>query len=297
MASPFATLDARLRRLPDLAILFLGLALIGGLAALKLSLGHGVPMVDFFLIPVAGVGWLASSPSWGCLAALAAAVVSVVLAEVGTSPAPLGATLTAGFARLVFYVVVLALLAAMRRMQFAHESDALTDALTGAANARAFRDLAEAEVERSQRYQHELSLAYLDIDDFKAINDRLGHAEGDHVLLQVSHVMRSSVRGVDTVARLGGDEFAVLMPETRPAEARAVVERIRGELARLRTSAGGLVPCSIGLVTFDRPPLSAEELIAAGDDLMYRAKQNGKDRVEQAERAGSWARRAPLQSV
>jgi diguanylate cyclase (GGDEF)-like protein len=252
----FAKLDTYLRRLPDLVLTAIGLLIVAGLAALKLTVGQSVPMV------------------------------SVVLAEIAPTPAPVGAATVAGVVRLALYLVVLALVAAMRRSQLEHEREARTDALTAALNARAFHDLALAEVERSQRYGHEVSLAFLDIDDFKIINDSLGHGEGDHVLAQVSHVLRSVVRSVDTVARLGGDEFAVLMPETRRLEARVVVDRIRQDLARLHTSAGGPVPCSIGLVTFDRPPASLQELIDAGDDLMYRAKRNGKDRVEQAERMG-----------
>ena len=289
MASPFDSLDTQLRRLPDAVLLGIGLVIIAGLAVFKASAGRSVPMVDFFLIPVAGVGWLARARWCGYFAGSVAAVVSVLIAEIGTADAPLGATVTAGLARFVLYLVVLSFLSAMRRMQLEHEREARTDALTGAANARAFRALAEAEVLRSQRYQHDLSLAYLDIDDFKVVNDSLGHAEGDHVLREVSHVLRSAVRSTDYVARLGGDEFVVLMPETRPPEARTVVERVRRDLAGLSTTAGDPVPCSIGLVTFDRAPASPEELIVAGDQLMYRAKQNGKDRIEQAERAGTYA--------
>ena len=108
------------------------------------------------------------------------------------------------------------------------------------------------------------------------------------MLLEVSHVMRSFVRATDTVARIGGDEFAILMPEIGASSARVVIERVRGGLARLRTAEGRPVPCSVGLVTFDRPPTSLKELVAAGDELLYRAKDNGKDRVEQAERSGAY---------
>ena len=199
------------------------------------------------------------------------------------------AACAAGIARLALYLVVLGLLGMMRRERAGHQHAVATDQLTGAANARAFRALADAEVERAQRYQRDLSLAYIDVDDFKAINDRLGHPEGDHVLLEVSHVMRSSVRATDTVARIGGDEFAILMPEIGAAPARAVIERVRGELARLRTADDEPVLCSIGLVTFDRPPTSLKELVAAGDELLYRAKEGGKHRIEQADHSGSFA--------
>ncbi len=286
MTSPFATLDTRLRRLPDPVTLAIGLALIVALV-IGLRPDRGLPFTDVFLIPVAAVGWLTRSRGYGYVAALAAASASVVVTLSGPTAATPGSAVIAGLARLVLYLIVLSLLTAMRHMQLAHELDARTDPLTRLDNARAFRDLAEAELERSRRYRHELSLAYLDIDDFKAVNDAAGHAEGDRVLREVSHVLRSGVRSVDTVARLGGDEFAVLMPETSAAEARDVLERLRSQLARLRTAAGESVCFSIGLVTFDRPPGSLEELLGAGDDLMYHAKRNGKDRVEQAELAGA----------
>ena len=153
--------------------------------------------------------------------------------------------------------------------------------------------VALAEIERAQRYRRDLSLAYIDVDDFKAINDLLGHPEGARVLLQVSHVMRSVVRATDTVALVGRDEFAILMPETSASSARIVIERVRGQISRLRTVDGGPVPCSIGLVTFDRPPASLNELVTAGDELLYRAKDNGKDRIEQAERSGSFLSLSP----
>jgi len=285
MSSTFARLDARLRRLPDVVILLIGLAMVAAIAVLKVT-GHGVPVIDFLLIPVAGVGWLASSPRFAYVAAVVAAGASVAIGVVGQEQPMAGAAVASGAARLVLYFVVLALLGAMRRMQCQLDAEARTDQQTGAANARAFNGLAQAEIGRSRRYQHELSLAYLDLDDFKALNDRLGHLEGDRVLAQVGHVMRSMVRSEDTVARLGGDEFAILMPETRAADARAVVNRVRREMARVRTADGRPVPCSVGVVTFARAPVSLDELVGAGDHLMYRAKEHGKDRVETGVRAG-----------
>ena len=281
--------DGYMRRLPDFLQLAIGLGLVAGLTAFKLTIGHSVTVIDFLFVPVVWVGWFASARWCGYAVAGVAAALSVMVAVVAETQASFLAASAAGIARFALYLVVLGLLGMMRRERAGHQHSVATDQLTGAANARSFRAIALAEVGRAQRNQHELSLAYIDVDDFKAINDRLGHPEGDHVLLEVSHVMRSSVRATDTVARIGGDEFAILMPEIGASSARVVIERVRGELARLRTAEGGPVPCSIGLVTFDRPPTSLKELVAAGDELLYRAKDNGKDRIEQAERTGSFA--------
>jgi diguanylate cyclase (GGDEF)-like protein len=288
MSSLITKVDARARRLPDPLLLAIALAMVAGLAAFKLTAGRGIPIVDFYLIPVAAVGWFTSSRAYGSTAAVVTAVVSVAVA-VDASNARVGATVASGVARLVLYLLVLTFLGAMRAMQVERDREARTDHLTGACNARSFRALALAEIARARRYRHELSAAYLDLDDFKAINDGLGHIEGDHVLLQVSHVMRTTVRSVDTVARLGGDEFVVLLPETGASEARVVVDRLRLELARLSAKDGRPVPCSVGLVTFTSAPASLAELVDAADELMYAAKKRGKNRVEQAQLAGSAA--------
>jgi diguanylate cyclase (GGDEF)-like protein len=279
--------DECMRHLPDPLQLVIGLGLVAGLTAFKLTIGHSVMVIDFLFVPIVYVGWFARARWCGYAVAAIAAASSGVVALVAETHTSLAAAVASSLARFALYLFVLGLLGMMRRERAGHQHAAATDQLTGAANARAFRTIALAEVERAQRYQRDLSLAYIDVDDFKTINDRLGHPEGDHVLVEVSHVMRSVVRATDTVARIGGDEFAILMPEIGAASARGVIERVRGELARLHTIDGAPVPCSIGLVTFDRPPASLKELIAAGDELLYRAKENGKDRVEQAERSGS----------
>ena len=202
-----------MRRLPDLLQLAIGLGLVVALTAFKLTIGHSVTVIDFLFVPVVWVGWFASARWCGYAVAAVAASLSVMVAMVAETQASLPAALAAGAARFALYLVVLGLLGMMRRERAGHQYAVATDQLTGAANARSFRAIATTEVERAQRYQRDLSLAYIDVDDFKAINDRLGHPEGDHVLLEVSHVMRSSVRATDTVARIGGDEFAILMPE------------------------------------------------------------------------------------
>lgn len=281
MSSLFIRLDARLRALPDLAILAIGVAILASIVILKLTAGRSVPIVDFFLIPIAGVGWLSRSRWYGYGLALVTALSSVPLA-VQTQGTPLGAAMGAGAARFILYLIVLGVLGAMRRMQGEHEAEARTDHQTAAANTRGFKAAAEAEMERSRRYGSPLSLLYLDIDGFKGINDRLGHVAGDHVLLHVSHVLRSAVRSIDTVGRLGGDEFAVLAPQTDLHAAAAMAARLRDYLVRVRTDDGLPISCSIGAATFVTPPGTVEELLAAGDGLMYRAKGLGKDRVERA---------------
>lgn len=286
MTSRFDRVDAQLRRLPDWITFAAGMALVAAIAAFRVTLGRDVPVADFLLIPVAIVGWLVTERAYAYVIAGCTAAISVVIAVAGQAQAPLAAALTAAGVRFVLYLIVLALLEGIRRMQVAREKEARTDYLTGAANARAFGETAAVEIERSRRYRQDLSLLYLDVDDFKAINDTFGHGSGDGVLAEFSHVMRCSVRTNDLVARLGGDEFAVLMPETNRFAALAVARRVREEVGRATLPDGRAVRCSIGVASYLAPPASVDALIHDADTLMYRAKEQGKDRIESAEFEG-----------
>lgn len=279
MSSLFLELDRRLRRLPDAALFAIGLVIVAGMAAFKLTQGRQIPVVDFFLIPVAATGWLTRSRWYGHAVALVTAALTVPLA-MDIQDSPIDQAVAAAAARFILYGIVLTVLNALRGMQTLREAEARTDHTTGAVNLRGFLDTAAIEIQRSRRHTHELSLLYLDLDDFKAINDRFGHEAGNQVLRTVSHTLRHLARPSDTVARIGGDEFVVLAPETGPSGAQALAARIRRQLATVSTDDGRQVTCSVGVVTFRHAPVTVAELLREGDRLMYRAKAAGKDRAE-----------------
>jgi diguanylate cyclase (GGDEF)-like protein len=280
MTSFLADADRVLRRLPDWALFALCMALVASVAAFRVTVGHDVPIADFILVPVAGMAWLARSRWYAYLAALLTATVTVGMAEVGEASAPWGAAIGAGLVRLLLYVVVIVFVQAMHDLQVQRDAEAHHDHQTGAANSRAFEAAAWTEIERLRRYGRPVSLLYLDVDDFKTVNDRFGHTAGDKVLGAVSHVMRCTVRANDVVARLGGDEFAVLMPETEHFSAVAVARRVREELRRVTLPDGQAVRFSMGVASFDQAPASVDAMIHQADALMYRAKSSGKDRIE-----------------
>jgi len=282
VASPLRQYDARVRGLPDPLLLAVGLVVIAALCVLQVTEGTRVSIAEFFLVPVAAVGWFAGSLVYGVAAALIATAAAASVTLYVDPRTALAHVLAAAAARLILYLVVLVALRAMRRLQNEHEQEALTDPVTRTANARGLRARAAGELARAGRYGRPLSLLYLDLDDFKAVNDRFGHEAGDRVLGDVGHVLRCTVRTVDAVARLGGDEFAVLMPETGTAAAGAAAERSRSELTRLTTPDGQPLQCSIGVATFTQSPGSVTEMMRAADQLMYAAKSGGKDRIEKA---------------
>ncbi len=154
-----------------------------------------------------------------------------------------------------------------------------TDSLTGVANRRAFYESADIERKRATRYTRPLSLAYIDLDNFKQVNDQSGHETGDQVLSRVGEILQENTRAETVVARLGGDEFAVLLPEADAASATSVTNKLHHLLTKAMRESGWPVTFSIGVVTYDKPPESIELMVQAADELMYRVKRQGKDRV------------------
>ena len=176
-------------------------------------------------------------------------------------------------------IVIGALVTMVRRNQRALETLARTDGLTGLCNRRAFETAVESECARARRSGAALSIVYLDIDRFKRINDRFGHAAGDQVLRQVAHAIRASARShVDAGFRLGGDEFALLLPGSTKEQAKGVVDRMRDYCAGHDSRwAAGALDVSAGIVEFQADEAPGE-LLRRSDAAMYRQKQARRDR-------------------
>jgi diguanylate cyclase (GGDEF)-like protein len=155
---------------------------------------------------------------------------------------------------------------------------AAADTLTGLANQRTFHELLDVEVERAQRYGRALSVACVDVDDFKDVNDAFGHQAGDKLLTEVADQLLAAARDSDLVARLGGDEFAILLPETTAAEAEVVAQRAH-ELIRVDLAgAGPSITVSIGICDLEHAS-TAVELVRYADRALYWAKGHGSDAV------------------
>jgi len=123
-------------------------------------------------------------------------------------------------------------------------------------------------------------MTYMDIDNFKGVNDRFGHQTGNNLLRLVAHRIKANVREVDTVARLGGDEFAILLTETGSESAQAVFRKLQKDLLEAMQENKWPVTFSMGAVTFMRPPIDVEEMIKKADELMYMAKKSGKNTIK-----------------
>lgn len=162
------------------------------------------------------------------------------------------------------------------------EKLAATDGLTGLVNRRQFIALAEIELARFRRYRRPLSMLLLDIDDFKAVNDRFGHDIGDRMIVHIAMLCDENKRDADVVARVGAEEFAVLLPETDLVNRCAVGERLRRLVSsRPLEAAGTSVPVtvSVGVAEFDAAMAGVSDLMKLADRMLYRAKRTGRNRI------------------
>jgi diguanylate cyclase (GGDEF)-like protein len=177
---------------------------------------------------------------------------------------------------------------ALRMATLVEESrlTATTDMLTGLLNRRAFIEWATRELRRAERYRDSLSVIILDVDHFKQVNDRYGHATGDHVLEFVGSMLPKAVRSCDVVARWGGEEFVLALPSTPLQGAVLVAERARRTLeeASVQAGNGSTVPvtASFGVAQLN-PGETIDQLIDRADRAMYAAKSGGRNRVETAD--------------
>jgi len=159
---------------------------------------------------------------------------------------------------------------------------AIRDPLTDCLNRRYFYETAETELERARRTGSPLSLAVLDLDGFKPVNDTFGHAGGDAVLRAFAGTLQASIRASNVVARVGGEEFAILFPDTDLAAARRAVERLRDGIARSPAEHAGVsipITASWGITEATGDEADIDAVIDRADQAMYAAKRAGRDRI------------------
>ncbi len=239
--------------------------------------GYELSFSIFYLLPVWIAAWYIGLEAGVLLSWASAAIWQIsnyFAGEVFTNPVtPYWNAIT----RLGFFIIVTILLTRLRKVLEHERSQARIDFLTEVLNSRAFDQIITDEILRSDRYGHPLTLAYMDLDNFKTINDEFGHSTGDALLRIVARIICESLRATDHVARLGGDEFAILMPETGAEAGLSVVARIHAILEEQMQKNHWSVTTSVGLVTCLKPPPSPDKLIQMADEQLYSCKRAGKD--------------------
>ena len=249
------------------------------LGLIDYATGNEFTLSLFYLIPIALVTWTVDHKTGLFLSFISGLTL-------------LGAEIAAGqtyshslyyvlntMVRTAFYVVVVYLVTELQRSRKEEQLAARTDYITGAVNARYFNELLQMEISRIRRYPHPITLVYVDVDNFKLVNDLFGHKIGDDVLRFIASELKSQLRVTDTVARLGGDEFVLLLPSTRQPEARLVVSKVYANLMEKMQQKNWPVTFSMGAVSCEFSPYSAEQLVNMADELMYEVKNTTKNDI------------------
>ena len=241
--------------------------------------GADISLAFFYLVPVAFVAWYADLSRGGLMALLCTLLWHGVNMLLGIAPPSLQLAFIDLSTHLGFFLIVATLLARQRALLDRERRASRTDFLTGALNRRAFIELTSNEIERARRHHHPFTISYFDLDNFKTVNDELGHAAGDAVLCRIVCIARQNLRTIDSIARLGGDEFALLFPETDRIAAQAVVDKIFRLVQNEMDERAWPITLSVGVLTCDQPPHSVEAMLRAVDKLMYKVKLAGKNAV------------------
>ena len=260
-------------------LITLGFVLIAFVWLIRYLMGSEWAVSLFYLFPICMVTWFVGRHAGVVLSIVSAASWLVAdLIVIDTFSHSLIPYLNETF-RLVVFLIVIFTLSMLKNALKRQKELARTDSLTGIANRRAFMESANVELGRARRFKNPFSVAYMDLDNFKIINDRFGHSAGDAFLRSVAQTLKNNTRIIDVVARLGGDEFILLLPETGADSASEVMSKLRAKLLDLAQRNGPPVTFSIGAITFNTPPSSVDEMVQKSDYLMYSAKQNGKNMI------------------
>jgi diguanylate cyclase (GGDEF)-like protein len=259
----------------------LGFGLLVGIAYLDYITGVEFSFSLFYLIPISLMSWTISERFGLAFAILSSCVWIAVDVWSGTRSSNLFAYLWNATARLGFFLLPVFMVRLSKAME--HERIlARTDFLTGALNARFFRELAQMEINRSMRYKRTFTIAFIDVDNFKSINDTFGHTTGDTVLRAIAANIKAHLRKTDFVARVGGDEFLVLLPETNKQTAPIVMSNMQRALLSGMNENGWSVTFSMGVLTLTSPQISVDDMLGRADQLMYMVKNGGKNNIHYA---------------
>jgi diguanylate cyclase (GGDEF)-like protein len=273
-----ASLLTALGRLPAVIMLGLSFLLLLGLGALYYwVIPPNLSLTVLYLLPIAIATWFVSARPGQLLAFLSAALTYGVLYQ---RNAPLlNVAWEAGTVWAIGAIGV-ELLHSIKMSAEVGKQLSRIDSATGAVNRRFFTELLEAEFHRAERYRFALTVAYIDLDNFKQLNERLGHQSGDELLYRFVEQLSEALRANDVVARLGGDEFALLLPQTNDVQAQQVFTRLQPQMKDALEAETIPIQYSIAVVTFLEMPDMVEDITEQAEALLQSIKTNGKNRLE-----------------
>ncbi len=271
-------LDDEIGRLPKIVWLVFSLALAASVAFCDYKIKEDISFYVFYSIPIFIAAWFIGG--WAGIVVSFASSLSWGLVDLKTGDHSPAILYLDTLLRLIFFMAVSLLISFLHDAFEREKNSAHTDFLTGLPNRRTFLERMSTEIERAKRYNRALTIAYIDLDNFKTLNDRYGHAVGDEALQKIAARLRQNIRASDFVARMGGDEFLLYLPETNSSQAMSSLTHLQTSLNEVTQSQKLPITFSIGAVTYDIPNCSPNEMIKAADRIMYSAKNAGKNMIK-----------------
>jgi len=253
--------------------------MIAGIAVLDHLSGFELSFSIFYVIPVAIAAWNINLPSGVLFSIFSGAIWSIVDYTSGHNYSNGFIPIWNGFVRLLFFLIISYLLTEMKRGIIILKTLSDTDSLTGILNGRGFEKYTKIMIAQPQKKESVFSLAYLDIDNFKNINDKLGHSSGDLLLTTLAKSIRDCVRDTDIVARIGGDEFVVLLCSRNYEESDLIMNRMKEHVDIVMKKNNWPVSLSIGIVSFLSNTSELDSLLYKADELMYKVKNTTKNGI------------------
>lgn len=242
--------------------------------------GEHISMMLLYAVPILLAAWYCGK--WqGIVVAAVASFSWLIVNVIQRLPGESDAFVTwNAFNRFAIFALLAYTVAVQAKLRLALERERLradTDRLTGLLNKGAFRERVEEEMNRARRYNHQFTLAFIDLDNFKLINDIQGHARGDKLLQLVSETISQAIRKTDIAGRVGGDEFTICFPEAGEEQARHAINKLVKALDIMTSQSGWQITASIGVLSCIKVCDTYDALLGKADRLMYVAKDRGKN--------------------
>lgn len=265
-----------INELSEKTMMFFGLLFVAAVSIIDYFTGYEFAFSLFYLIPIMFVNWYSTKKAALATAILCAACWGFVDILSGGIHSRFFYIVWNTLILLGFFVVIVHLLSYLKVLLQNERNLARTDFLTSAFNSRHFYEVLECEIHRSNRYSAPFTLVYFDLDNFKELNDRHGHSQGDVFLQEMTNRIVKAIRVPDKLFRLGGDEFALVLPQTDTGQSKPVVEKLQNIINAISKEHGWSVTASIGAVSCNSA-CNADELLKSTDKIMYSVKNSGKN--------------------
>ena len=269
-----------LEKLPKPFLTFFGFLLVLAIGGLDTITSYDLSVTFLYLFPIILIAWYEGG--------LPATLISIFSAVTWAVSDLMSGHVYSNFAVptwnallvLGIFLIVAYFITAIKTLLIKERRHARIDDLTGVANIRSFYEQARIEISRSAIDKQPLTLAYIDIDNLRHVNDTLGHTAGDYLLHEAAQIMRSTVRSTDIISRLGGSKFAILMPETKNENATVIIYKVQEHLLDMVKKRGWPVTFSTGVVTCEGTTYTIDWLIKLAEELMNATRETGKNMVK-----------------